>query len=444
MISRHRSTPTFPPRPRAEEVAMSLANRIFRSGCPPTATPLALALVSAVLAPPAIAYPASAQAEPVRVANSRPQLPPRTIELEEIWRVGGEESEFIFGMLVASLADDEGNVYLLDNQLCQVEVFGPRGEHLRTLSRQGEGPGEVTGPIAMTLLPDGTLGLVELFPAKIEKLTLTGEPAGSVTFRSGEGAQTGFTVSVNCQCRGGVLMLAGMRATPDEAGQRRSHYVASFAETGEEKVRFRETEALLTFNPPTFVEHELLPAFWFGNAVGPDGRIYLAPSREEYTIEVYRPDGTLERIITREFENWRRDRRDRRRMEAMVEAWYAFVPADVQCTYADYEPAISEMFVDDEGILWVQNSRSGRDQPPGVMLAYDTFDPQGHYRQQVAVACDGDPAYDGVCFLGDGRALVIKGYVLARWASLSPGGNANFGEDEAGPMEVICCRVVER
>ena len=402
-----------------------------------------LYLAVAVL-PVAILSGASALAQPITVQNDEPRLPPSTIALEEIWRVGGEDGEIIFGMIIDSLADADGNVYLLDNQLCQVEVFSADGEHLRTLSRQGEGPGEVRSPIAMTMMPDGTLGLIELFPAKVEKLSPTGEPAGSFTFHAGQDVQTGFTVSVGGRYRAGVLMLAGMRGTPADAGQKRIHYVASYTDSGEELVRYCETEALLNFNPPTFVEEELLPAFWFGNTVGPDGRVHIATSRDDYVIETYLPDGTLERIIKRKFESHPRDSRERRRMQAMVNAWYSQVPVEVKCTFAEHEPVISELFVSEDGTLWVQHNRSGRDQPEGILLTYDTFDAEGHYIQQVSVVCDGDAAYDGLRFLGDERVLLIKGYVLARWASLSPGAHADFGEEKAGQMEVICCRIVER
>ena len=71
-------------------------------------------------------------------------------------------------------------------------------------------------------------------------------------------------------------------------------------------------------------------------------------------------------------------------------------------------------------------------------------DQQGNYLQQVSIAADGDPAYDGLKHLSDGRILLIEGYVLSRWARLSPGGRVDFGEQEAGPMEVVCCRIVNK
>ena len=387
---------------------------------------------------------AVAAQDPVRIANDQPLHPPRTIALEEMWRVGGDDGEYLFGMIIDTMADAEGNVYLLDYQMGQVEVFAPDGGHLRTLSRQGDGPGEVRVPVAMTMMGDDTLGLVEIFPAKIKKLTLDGEPAGTLTLTSEEGAQTGFNFAIGCRYRSGVLMLAGMRGSPVEGGQKRSHYVARFADTGVEMVRFRTADTVLQFNPPLFREDELLPPFWFGNALGPDGKTYIASSRDEYEIEVYAPDGSLERVFTREFENRPRDSRDFSRMKAMVKAWYTNFPMEVPCEFADHDPTISEIFVDADGIVWVQHNRSRHDLPDGVMLTYDTFDAEGRYLREVSVACSGDPAYDGLRFLDDGRVLLIKGYVLARWASISPGGHADFGEDEAEEMAAVYCRIVEQ
>ena len=77
------------------------------------------------------------------------------------------------------------------------------------------------------------------------------------------------------------------------------------------------------------------------------------------------------------------------------------------------------------------------------MLTYDTFAGDGTWLQEVSVRCQGNPARDGLKFLGDGRALLIKGHVLARWTRLGVP-NVDLGEeDEAGPMEIICCRFVE-
>jgi hypothetical protein len=391
---------------------------------------------------PLLMVPDTIQADPVIVKNIEPAQRPSTVALEEMWRVGGEDEEFLFGMVVDCMTDAEGNVYLLDNQLCNVEVFTAAGEHLRTLSRQGDGPGEIRIPQGLVMMPDGTLGILELFPGKIVKLTLAGEPQGNLTLGGNGDPQTGFVAAIGSENRGGTMIVAAQHSIPSDAGQDRTQYLARISEEGEELVRYREASMILDFNNPRFVERELLPAFLLASSVGPDGHVYVARDRDQYAIEVYSPDGSLVRVIEREFKNWKRDNRDLRRMNALVDAWIQGFPGEMPRDLETYEPAITELFVTDEGTLWVQHSRSGRDLPEGILLSYDTFDAEGKYLQEVHIASEGDPAFDGLRFLSGDRALLIKGYVLARWASRGAQ-NATFDEEEeASPMEIVYCRKV--
>ena len=87
---------------------------------------------------------AGVQAEPVVVSSSEPELPAREVAFDESWTVGGEDGDIIFGMMIDSAEGPDGNIYMLDAQLCQVEVFAPDGEHLRTISA-GPGPGSGSG-----------------------------------------------------------------------------------------------------------------------------------------------------------------------------------------------------------------------------------------------------------------------------------------------------------
>ncbi len=67
--------------------------------------------------------------------------------------------------------------------------------------------------------------------------------------------------------------------------------------------------------------------------------------------------------------------------------------------------------------------------------------PSVRARSQMPV--DANPSYDGIKFLGGDKALLIKGYVLARWASRGAQ-NADFGEgDNVVAMEITYCRVIE-
>ena len=65
--------------------------------------------------------------------------------LTELWRAGGEDDEYFSAPSAPSEPTSEGQIYLLDSQLSEVHVYTPDGEHLRTVGREGDGPGEMRG-----------------------------------------------------------------------------------------------------------------------------------------------------------------------------------------------------------------------------------------------------------------------------------------------------------
>lgn len=386
-------------------------------------------------------HPLSAWAQTEPVYSSQPKLPVRIVELEESWTVGGEEGDFIFGMMVDSLEDAEGNIYMLDSQLGHVEVFSSQGDHVRTISGQGDGPGEIRNPQNMILLPNNTIGILELFPAKFVTLSLDGTPKNGLVFGGEDNPQTGFSAAFQANYRAETLMVAAQHSQPIETGQSRTQYLARLSESGEEIVRYRESKTTLDFTAFKFVEKELLPAFLLANAVDNEGRVYTARSRNEYVIEVYNPDGSLDKIIERAYKNRKRNKKEKERLDALVEAWMQGVPGDVVKEIEETEPAITEMHVDDNGVLWVLSSRSGNEQPEGIFLTYDTFSPDGTWLQEVSFKSEANPYYDGIKFLNGDKALLIKGYVLARWASRGAR-NADFGDDsEVSAMEITYCTI---
>jgi len=84
------------------------------------------ALVATMAGPPAGAAP------PV-VHSEAPARPPRTVTLQELWRVGGEDDPHVFGTLIEARSDAAGDVDLLDQQLSRVSVLALDGRWLEEL-----------------------------------------------------------------------------------------------------------------------------------------------------------------------------------------------------------------------------------------------------------------------------------------------------------------------
>lgn len=368
------------------------------------------------------------------------------LQLQEQWRAGGEDDyETIFGVIVQVLTDGEGNVYLLDQQLSEVQVYSPEGEYRKTLSREGEGPGEVRYPRDMLFLPDGTLGIVQPMPGTIVKVHLDGTPASSIILS--DPMEGGRHALYTAQSRNGRVIVCANDMSKGEKSLTRTRYLSSIDEDGGEQVRYLEKTVERELRGFQWSEEDEYFVHFGRSALGANGRVYAAPHRNSYTIQIYHPDGTLERVVEREFSPRKRTQEDKDRILSTRKVRFRGKGGGkrIQQELSDYDPCVSRLRVDDEGTLWVLHSRSGREQPDGVFQTYDIFDSDGHFVRQVAVACPGDPKEDGFFLLVDGkRAVVIRGLVDARAALVgSNGREEEQDEGDAAPLEIICYRVVE-
>jgi hypothetical protein len=78
-------------------------------------------------------------------------------EPEDVYTLGGfagtDWQEF--GSVESVGFDEGGNLYILDGQASTITVVSPGGEHVRTFGGPGGGPGELSGPMGMSVLPEG-------------------------------------------------------------------------------------------------------------------------------------------------------------------------------------------------------------------------------------------------------------------------------------------------
>lgn len=86
----------------------------------------------------------------------------------------GDANE-IFGDIRGIEADSAGNIYVLDHQNSEIRAFDPAGRYLRTLTQDGEGPGELSAANGMLVTDRGTLWVQDHGQWRMIELTLEGE-----------------------------------------------------------------------------------------------------------------------------------------------------------------------------------------------------------------------------------------------------------------------------
>jgi hypothetical protein len=356
------------------------------------------------------------------------------LELDELWRVGGDaEDGVLFGVITKALIDDENNVYLLDGQLSQVQVFSPNGEHLGTLGGPGTGPGELTEPGDMVFMPDGTIGLVQIFPGKVVNLNRDGTPAGEFHPNMGKGAQ-GFLALVNGRTSNQNIVLSGISISGTATGQQRKYFVRRFAPDGELLNDYFSKNVEWDFSSH-FTFRELDNDFvWWRMDVSPAGYLVACEERYEYSLSIYHPDGYLERVIQRAYESY-----ERKLQESMLQSQIRQFPPGTEYAIEEKEQDVCDLIVKPDDTIWVLTSRAMYTPEPGAFATFEVFGLDGAFLNRVRVLCSGNAGRDRLIFAGDDLVFQVVGF----WDAVRSASGASFDDDgsDSAPMEVVCYKV---
>ena len=138
---------------------------------------------------------------------------PLGAELAEVYRVGGlnapEWAEFVNPVRMGF--DDSGNLYVLDDETYQVVVIDPGGNLVRTVGREGEGPGEFRWPTDLVVWRDGRFAVVDEEHAAYQVFGPDGELERFVRMSSaaGEAGIAAARETVRADPAGGSVVAEG-------------------------------------------------------------------------------------------------------------------------------------------------------------------------------------------------------------------------------------------
>jgi hypothetical protein len=278
------------------------------------------------------------------------------------------------GRVHALELDPAGRIYVLEGQAQELRVFGADGAHVRTIGRKGGGPGEFTQAIGMAWSPDGRLWVIDPQNNRISVIDTAG------AFVTSHHALGGFVFMP----WPGRFDTAGAfyNYAPDLSGQ-------DFSMT---MVRFDSAlQPVDTLRPP---EYPGEPQYFDlrndrGNFMrtgvpfspGIDWRLtregdFWAGLNGPYELLRIGAAGDTVRRVTRAFEPIPVTGED---VDSAIRGleWFTSQGGKVdRSRIPGVKPAFREMFVADDGHLWVAVTTRHRADEGRV---FDIFDPDGRY-----------------------------------------------------------------
>jgi hypothetical protein len=362
----------------------------------------------------------------------------RTFDLVERWRIDADdEGAPLIGIISHVRADEPGgDVLLLDSQLSHILIYSPDGEFRGAVGRDGDGPGEFRRPFRLFVLPDGILGVVSGWPAKIVCLDREGVAAGAWSPR------TPMNLFHVRRVPGGWI-ASGQYTLDDRTESSRLYFnrvLSRFDETGERTYDYLTSESVHVHQPYT---HDERQAFFPHTAwdLAADDLLVMSAARDAYRLEYYTLDGVLVRVVEREFMPYRRTAEDKQQIRDGQRVVVNGVRQEIVFHLLDTEPAITSLHSRPDGSLMVFTCFATRGLPDGVVMRYDVHDPDGELRAEVHLRADCDLTYDALRLLPDNRAVILRNHNSTSRAAFGMTEQDDpVREDDA--FQVIVCDLV--
>jgi hypothetical protein len=282
----------------------------------------------------------------------------------------------VFAFPAALEADAAGRLYVLDAQAAQVRVFGPDGTHVRSLGRQGQGPGELSQPIGFALAPDGAVWVVDPPNRRYTVWDSTGALRESVP-RQNELAMVPWPGRFDRQGRLWDVGPGGGRAGAAPTLLRRDGGAAAATAIPLPAV---SPQQFTTANGPvsSTVPVPFSPRLEW--ALDSDGRVWSGVTGS-YRLVQWQPGGDTLRIVERAAAPVPVSDAERDSVPAQLK-WFTDQGGKVDLSRVPRnKPAFASVSTDDRGWVWVRPSV-----PAGTSgTPLDVFDPEGRYHGRVTL-----------------------------------------------------------
>ena len=306
-------------------------------------------------------------------------------------RLEGGDPNLVFGDIRGIQAASDGTIYVLDRQALEVRVFDSGGQYLRTIVRRGEGPGEIMDANGILLSRDTLLWIHDTRRWTIIGVDLSGEEIRRFInpVRSYTPTWTGAFDNPGRYWNDIFHSDDGPTGPPPPglSSSTGHHYYKSYDLSSGVIDSVYLGEVSLRSYAYSTPDHQLFFPLWFEAsdlfAVNPFGGFWRA-NTASYRIARVDEDGDT--VVVVEAEMLAQPVTDEDRA-AYVESFVEPPPdlrrhaAEVAALLPDVKPVLAGMFVDDEGVLWVQ-----RVVPSDAPAFYDRFSAEGGYLGSVRLA----------------------------------------------------------
>ena len=311
-----------------------------------------------------------------------PRNPGKSLALEEELAIGGDEGDS--ALIVEAghfIVNEDGTFFIADRRDFNIKVFDKDGNHLRTIGKKGEGPGEFQYVAYITFIPDGRLLVMDFQARRTSLFESSGEFISSHPWTKQNFSRLVLTTDASYLVQEfvreeGADPLKERRLVLDEVDFN-GNEVNSFGDFKLPEMRtISDGNIMFGMSVPQAPQSIFAGDLW-------NQCIYHCLN-SEYLIEVYDPQGKIVRKIDRPYEPLPFTAEDKKnflaRYENRPDERMKKLVAGID--FPSVKTVSSKMVADDQGNLWVQTLEQ-REEGETTLTAFDIFDKNGFYDARV-------------------------------------------------------------
>ncbi|MGD8535428.1 MAG: 6-bladed beta-propeller [Candidatus Aminicenantes bacterium] len=316
---------------------------------------------------------------------SKPLNPEMQIKFEEELTIGVEEGDenYMFGNQVFVNTDDEGNIYVTDQDKRIVRKYDSTGNFLRSIGRLGQGPGEFQDMSEVRFNSEGNIYLNDLKTQRLSFFSKEGNFLKGVKFPTlFEG------VVINSK---GYYIARSVDNVELGKGKKWDYFyglfdenfnlIAEFIRLPQETYAKKNADSIAQMMADSLSQEAFQPIV---NYILDEKDLIYFGYPEDYEIKVYSSEGKLRKIIQRDFMPLEISKRHKEYFkDSQSELFNSKIPADEEekvfelVEYPKYLPAYEKFILMENGWIFVVVD-SVRD---GSTLV-DIFNKDGEYLAQ--------------------------------------------------------------
>jgi len=275
--------------------------------------------------------------------------------LEEELSIGEVEGreEYMFTGIRSIVVDDAGRIFVLDRREPYVRVFDQNGTYIRTIGKRGQGPGEFTMPLSISITRQNEL-VVDDFRSRLAFFSLEGE------FKKNLQVATIGLLRIDIDSEGN---LYGINIVREEENPR--YELKKFDSD------LNYLHSLGDSPLPDQSGYNPFMGILISQLDNNDQVIFGYP--ENYEIKIFDKEGNLKRKIIKDYDQVEIT-------EEEIKEATENTPPELKVSIPKYHSAYDRFIADDEGRVFVMTHERVDE---GEGYYYDVFDSEGKFIAKI-------------------------------------------------------------